>query len=225
MEVSEAKAPGCFGAASVYSMDSAVCQSCVAFAACGEASLQTLQRIRETVDVRDILARHTAARQAAALKKRPAKPAPVDPSPLPVAQPAPIAKPVERKTPVARVEFPVSEEDQTVIAMLTNVKVREQALTLCKGNKINECRAKLPQGVNPFAQSGPSWLRVACDMLLKGGFTKGSLKQELIERLGWAEASAKPHVTIAAAIFLAFRIITVQDDLLVLHPALGADTV
>jgi hypothetical protein len=224
----EQKAPGCFGAASVYSMDSVVCQGCVAFASCGDTAIKNLEALRELVDVRDLLARHAAARvkaQNAALKP-PAPPAPLTPSPIPVAQPKPTLQPVERKTTSARVTFEISEDDQNVLALIgeKSVKTREQAIVLCKTNKINNMRSMLPKGVNPFVESGPKFLLVACDMLLNGGFTKATLKARLITDLAWTDGTAGSHVAIACALLYSFKIVTADTSgAFILNPALGRD--
>jgi len=224
----EQKAPGCFGAASVYSMDSVVCQQCPAFAQCGETAISNLEEIRQIVDVRDLLARHTAARQRAqnAALRPPAPPAPVAPSPIPVAQPKPTTQPVERKTTSARVTFDISDDDQNVLAMIgeKSVKAREQAIVLCKTNKINDMRSMLPKGINPFGESGPKFLLVACDMLLNGGFTKASFKARLMADLEWKDGTAGSHVAITCALLYSFRIITADNTgAFILNPALGRD--
>lgn len=220
----EQMAPGCFGAASVFSMDSTVCKACVAYSKCSDASIATLESIRQTIDVRDLMARHTAARQRNADKLTPpAAAAPVQGSPIPVAQPPKVTKPVVRKTTMARVSFDISPADQNVIAMIgeKSVKTRDQAIQLSKQNKINQCRSELPKGVNPFAESGPAFLRVACDMLINGGFTKASLKARLREDMTWTDGTAGSHVAITCALMYAFGIITPEGDRFILNPQLG----
>lgn len=220
----EKMAPGCFAAASVYSMDSAVCQACCAFKECGDASLATLQAIRNTIDVRDLLNRHSAARQKAAVS-RPIRTEPIEKSPVPVAQPK-LNKQIERKTPMERVKFAITPDVQAIIARIeaTNKKAADQAAVLCKMNRINDMRSTLPKRINPFAAGGPSYLRVTCDALLNGGFTRASLKQKLVQELSWTEGTAASHVTMAIAVLGAFRIIGKAEgssgEKLVLHPAL-----
>lgn len=230
----EQKAPGCFGAASVYGMDSVVCQGCVAFTSCGAAAIKKLESIRELVDVRDVLARHAAARvkaqNKAALEQMrlapPAAPTPLVSSPIPVAQPKATVQPVERKTTSARVTFEISGDDQNVLALIgeKSVKTREQAIVLCKTNKVNDMRSMLPKGVNPFAESGPKFLSVACALLLNGGFTKATLKARLIADLEWTDGTAGSHVAIACALLYSFKIITADTSgAFILNPALGRD--
>lgn len=214
-------APGCFGAPSVFGSDSAVCNACSAFGGCSEASELRLQKIRPLVDVSDLIARHKAARASAALaSKRDAAPV-VTNSP----QPAPITQPVERKTTKEKITFEVSETDQAVLLRLgsKNAKAHSQAIILCKNNKVNECRAMLPRGQNPFAESGPNFLRVACDLLISGGFSKAQLKSELMNRLSWTDGTAASHVAISAGLLLAFSLIVEETGIYVVNPALGRD--
>lgn len=221
MNTVEQKAPGCFGAASVFSMDSAVCQGCVAFNECSDASIATLQQIKATIDVRDLLAKHTSARMKhearLALKQMPG---PIAASPIPVVQPKPIDAPVERKTTMAKVIFEISAEHQNAIARISqaNKKAGDQAAVLCKMNRINEMRSMLPQGQNPFATNGPGFLRVACNHLINGGFTKASLRKSLMESFDWTEATAASHVSIAVAILGGFKIAASSGEKIVLHP-------
>lgn len=220
MPTAEQKAPGCFGAASVFSMDSAVCQGCVAFKECGDAAIETLQAIKTALDVRDLLARHTAARQRHAAQPS-APPAPaVDPAP-PVAQPK-VDQAIVRKTPMQRVVFDISAAQQAVIDRITasNKKAGEQAVSLARNNRINDMHAMLPQRVNPFATSGPGYLRVACDLLLHGGFTKASLKTSLMQAFNWTDGTAASHVTLAMVVLVGFKVADVSSGKIVLHPDL-----
>lgn len=203
----EQQAPGCFASASVYGADSVVCQACPAYNECGNASLKTLESIRQLVDVRDLMERHKAARQRVAARLAPPGGAkPVVASPIPVSQPA--AGPIERTTGMIKTTFDASPEDQATIDMLgnKNIKAKEQAITLCKTNRINEMREQLPIQGNPFNTSGPKYLRVACDMLIRGGFTKASFKMRLMEELGWVDTTAGSHVALACALLYSFKI-------------------
>lgn len=225
----EQLAPGCYGAASVYAMDSDICKACVAFAGCGEQAMSNLQAIRQQIDVSDILKRHQVAlarnRNNA---ERPASPKsePIIVSHLAVVQPSPVTKPVERVTPTERVSFDLSPADAAVIDLISqaNKKTAAQAVLLAKANKIEAMRVLLPQGQNPFEQTGPSYMRVACSMLTNGGFLRSELKTALMTQLGWSDGTAATHVSIASALLFAFSI-TRKDhhDRFILNPALGRD--
>ncbi|MDR9847125.1 hypothetical protein [Herbaspirillum huttiense] len=219
--MTEVVSPGCFGAPSVFGSDSVVCNACTMFDKCADASAQRLQKIRPLIDVGDLIARHKAARAAAVAARRQR----TAPAGEPSAQPAPITEPVERKTTKEKVTFVISEADQAVLAKLgsKSAKAHSQAVILCKNDKVNECRAMLPRGQNPFAENGPNFLRVACDMLINGGFTKAQLKAELMNKLGWTDGTAASHVAIAAGLFLAFSLIADREGAFVLNPALVRD--
>lgn len=222
----EQLAPGCFGAASVYSMDSDVCKACVSFAGCGNKAIDNLQLIRQQVDVSDILKRHQAAlaRNRNASATATPKSAPIKISHIAVAQPNPITRPIERTTASERVSFDLSEEDRNVIATIAiaNKKTAAQALILAKANKIEAMRSLLPKGENPFDNSGPNYMRVACDMVIGGGFSRAELKLELMSKLGWGDGTAATHVSMISAMLFAFAI-TRQDlrGRFILNPALG----
>lgn len=197
---------GCFGAASVFDADYHVCQTCAARNACGEQATRNLQHLRSQIDLSGILVRH--GRQRGVTPRRASTPVVHAPSPTSAAEPS-------QTTDIGAV-------DQKIIDLIgqQNSKAGEQARTLCKHNKINQCRAQLPQRVNPFAQSGPSFMRVACDLLLNGGFTKATLKERLMSALGWSKGTAATHVAMTAVLLYAFGIVTLEDDTFVLHPAL-----
>jgi len=221
----EQQAPGCFGSASTYSTDSVVCKACTAYRSCGEAAYERLQALREIVNVKDLLAQHERAR----LKANLASPDPSHPmvtSPIPVRQPDVMNKPIERATPMIKVAFAISVEDQRVLDAIgaKSVKAKEAATTLCKNNRINDMRAMLPRGRNPFATTGPQYLRIACDMLINGGFTKAMYRARLMQDLAWTDGTAGSHVAVACALLYSFGIMT-QDvqGLFVVNPALRCD--
>lgn len=217
------KAPGCFAAASVFGSDSKACQQCVAFAECGVASVKTLEEIKGMIDVRDLLARHSKARKKSEAERIAALPPEPEPVVATAPQPAPIVEPVERKTSVAKIVFDVSADHQDVIANITNGKAKTQAIVLCKQNKIESAVRDLAAGVNPFAESPPKYLRVVCDLLLGGGFTRASCKEALIAQLGWSDGTAAAHVSMACAVVAAFNIAQETSGVFALSPALGCE--
>lgn len=200
----EEKAPGCFGAASVFSHDSKVCRGCIAFENCGQASLATLDRIQSMMDVRDLLKRHEKAKakydaeREAAIIATPAE----EGEGLPPRREREV--PVERKTRMTAVNIEVDEESQTVIARIGNKKARDQAIALCKANMIDRVREALTANENPFAERGPGFLRVFCDLLLRGPFTRSQYRERLKADLSWSDGSANSHCAIAQALMTTF---------------------
>ncbi|TSP13994.1 hypothetical protein [Cupriavidus campinensis] len=201
--VTDEKAPGCFGAASVFSHDSKVCRACLAFEGCGQASIATLERIQSMMDVRDLLKRHEKAKAKFEAEHAAA---PVPPAAegegLPERQEREV--PVERKTRMTAVNIEVDEESQTVIARIGNKKARDQAIALCKANMIDHMRAALASNENPFAERGPGFLRVFCDLLLCGPFTRSQYRERLKADLSWSDGSANSHCAIAQALMTTF---------------------
>jgi len=223
----ERQAPGCFGAASVFSMDSTYCQGCVAFKECGEAALKVLETIKEAVNVSDVLKRHQAARQKALHSKQINISQPVDPSPIPITQPKRSAKPVERKTSLQKVVFVITPAAQLMIDRIgeKNAKAKEQAIILFKQNKVKEMLQAIKKNENAFAESGPQYLRIVCDMILNGGFTKASYKSRLMSELGWTDSSAGPHVSMGVILMTEFRVVVENAGQFTLNPALRGQNV
>jgi hypothetical protein len=217
--VAQMRAPGCFGAASVYSMDSTVCGGCPTFEACGEKARETLEAIRGKINVADIMVRHQKARGLIVKPEEPGEALAATPQPTP--QPKPITAPVERKTAVSRIHFEVSKDQLHAVARIENSKGREMALILCKNGRIADMRAKLTSGVNPFALGGPSFMRVVCDMLLGGGFTRSSLCAKLMADLTWTNGTASSHVPQACQFLVAFGIAQEINGAFTLMPVAG----
>lgn len=222
-----AKAPGCFGSASVYSQDGEMCQRCVAFTECGHTAIQSLATLRTLVDVTDIIKRHQAARHKANNTMAPPRSNSLEITTVPVTKALPVVAPILRQTTKARVTFEISQKDQNVIAMIgkSSVKAMEQAVVLCKYNLITEGIIALKRQENPFAKTGPAWLRVACAMLLEEGFTKASLRERLVKDLEWTDGTAASHVSMAWFILASFKIAVFTDNKFVLNPDLRVENV
>lgn len=192
-------APGCFGAASIYKATSEACIACVANEACGVKSEETLQVLRKYANVDDLLAqfkRDKIADLPVAIESQ-ATPA--------VEEPKPIVLP-ERTTKLARPVFPILSDHDAMLAKMS-VKAREQGTSLIKANALDGIRSDLQAGVNPFATRSPKYLRVACDMLINGGFTRASLKAALMDQLGWKDGSAGSHVSIVMSLMVSFGLV------------------
>lgn len=203
------KAPGCFGAASVYSRDSKVCGQCPAFEACGEASLATLQAIRDRIDVRDLLKRHEAAKAAVEARK----PEPVVEQAQPVPAAPKVSKPIERTTKAIKVTFEVNPDTQALVLKIGNGKAKDLALTLCKAGVLPTLKAELAAGRNPFdAMTQFRHVGIACRLLLAGGFTLAELKAQLMSELKWSAGTAGSQRAQVMAILEAFDVVTVNGE-------------
>lgn len=211
--------PGCFAAATVYAMDSAVCQQCAAFKDCGDAAMRTLERIKSVVKVDDLVKRHRAARDRA-LKELNAKDAKAraDAPPGPIDTPTPV-KPVARATPVERVEFDVSEKHSRIILKMP-AKAQEFATTLCKRGLVQIMRRNLTNGKT--TPGIPKWLVIALQMLAEGGFTKATLKERLMKELSWSDGTAASHISLAVAILAGFEIASDTSGTFTVSPTVAA---
>lgn len=222
-------APGCFAAASVFSHDSNICKACSAFAPCSEASVETLKRIQGLVNVEDLLKKHSVAKakyQALGQVKFDAVPPAnkfAEAAKIAIEsreQPKMPVEPVERHTEKVKVMVEIDATTNDIIAKLP-VKPRDLAVTLCKRGTLDTMRGDLSAGRNPFATSKPEFMRVVCDALLNGGFTKPQLKKLFMEKLKWGDGTAGSHVAIACALITAFGIVQENEGKLILAPALS----
>lgn len=232
-ESSNVNAPGCYAAPSVFSHDSQVCQSCPAFDACAAACVRTLQALRETINVEDILARHRRAKSATIERADPdaqQKPAKPDFSKfLPsVKKPAQkVERTVHREVAAAQ---NIEEATAKIIDAIPQKNARELATKWAKNGIIEHIRTELAQGRNPFAsQARLDHCQVACDMLLGGTFTRAALKKAFMTRLGakkpWDEGTASSHVNIGMPALIAFDIAIETPEGFALNPRLRGDNV
>lgn len=195
-------APACFSAASVFSHDSDVCRKCEAFAKCADASMQTLQQIRQIINVEDLLKRHEKAKRVSreALAEEDRRKAEQLP---PGNGQAPTMKSAERKTQMVKVVAEITANDDSIIATLP-VKPKQVAIALCKNGLMSHIKKDVAAGRNTLAKTGPGFLREAIALLLSGGFSRAELRAALENNLGWQQAAAASHVSIAVSIFTAF---------------------
>jgi hypothetical protein len=213
----ELQAPGCFASPSIYAIDSQYCQQCVAYKECGEAMLKTLAEIGTVIDVKDLIDMHEKARKKMGVAPDPTEAAVVETA---LATTAPLPQSIERKTVVAKVDFEIDQRTMDLIANIGNVKAKAQALVLAKANMIERAIVALSKGENPFENHPPRFLNVACDLLLKGGFTKAQLKKAFMERLGQSEGTAGSHVSITVAMLQPMNIVVASGKSFILNPAI-----
>jgi hypothetical protein len=76
-----------------------------------------------------------------------------------------------------------------------------------------DLRTELLEGRNPFICERPDYMRIACTMLLNGGFTKDSLKREYRDsNLNVTPKAAKSYVSVAFALLEQFGVIHEVED-------------
>lgn len=225
-------APGCYASPSVFSHDSQVCQRCPAFDACASACIQTLQALREKINIEDILNRHRKAKSATIERADPAQEA-APPKPdltkfLPSVR-KPAAK-IERKPVRETAEQPLSAEDAAIVNAIPQKNARELAAKWVAGGLVEKIRTELAQGRNPFAsQARQNHESVVCECLLNGTVTRTALKKAFMSKLGtkrpWDEATASSHVNIAMPALIAFGIAIETPEGFALNPRLRGDNV
>jgi len=226
-----ASAPGCYAAPSVFSHDSQVCQACPAFDACSVACMQTLQALRDKINIEDILAKHRMAKSVTIERAKPQD----DPPKIDMSKFLPsIKKPqekVERKVErEPRAEHAVPEHHKAIVDGILSKKPRELATKWCKHGMVEKMKTDLAAGTNPFAsQARQNFESVTCDLLLKGTLTKQTLKKAFMANLGskepWDERTAASHVNIILPALVAFDIAIETAEGVSLHPSLVRDNV
>lgn len=231
-ESSTVNAPGCFASPSAFSHDSQVCRNCPSFDACAAACIETLQALRNTINIEDILARHRHAKSATierASGDAPSQPAKPDFSRF---MPS-VRKPpehVERKASREVSTQDVDDASMSLIDAIPQKNAREIATKWVKKGLVEHIRAELAQGRNPFAaQARLDHCAVVCDELLKGTVTKVTLKKAFMSRLGakhpWDESTAVSHINIAMPALVAFDIAIETSEGFTLNPRLRGDNV
>lgn len=211
--------PSCFGLASVVDSRNPVCRLCQHVTPCLEAVYSSLVRFKGVIDVRDTLAAVERDLVGRATGEPLHSVAPTLAGAAPALLHTTIAIPA-RTTKVEKVKFGLTDTDKAQInAMPKKVALKLKRLLELNLDKL--ARVELAAGRNPFPRDGAGYLHVAADLLLRGGFTKASLRVALMERLAWSEGTAFSHVSAVVHLFPALEIAIEQDDSFVLPPSLG----
>lgn len=207
----------CFAAASVFSHDSEVCRKCCAFDACATASLDTLEQIRNIVNVADLLKRHEKAKKVARAALQAKDEAAAAAQPPGNVQPS-LMGAVERKTEVVKIQFDVSTDNERIIATLPS-KLQKITVPLCKKGYLDAAKKSVQEGRCTLAETAPGWFRVALTKLVSGGFSRAELRAAMMNELNWKEGSAAPHTSMAVFLFKAFGIAKEIEERLIPSPA------
>lgn len=210
-------APACFAAASVFSHESATCNRCPAFANCSEAAFETLQRIKDTVNVSDLLRRHKQARAATGGLPEPTEQVSEPRSSTPdeqVAQPVVAAPPMARQTKVTYTAIPFTCYEQELVDR-ANKNAQRLAKTLwAVGLTAALVRTELLKGVNPCDSSAPQYFSVLCDLLIHGSVTQRMLREELEKRGGknGGGQSSSTAVSCASVLFAFVKLFGIAQE-------------
>ena len=208
-------APGCFGAASVFSHDSNTCRACPQFDECAGKALERLQAISETVNVTDLMRKHQRAQQRASIDRHAQQHEEEVKNERIIQRSKPIGQ-IQRKTTVEKVNFEVDPATQLAIAKIGNKKAGAFALTLCQTVTVDEMRKDFRAGLNPF--KSPNWLHAVGNMLCGDPFTRASLKAHYMTEFNWTEGTAGSHVSIAIALITGIGIAMEHAGSFVLAP-------
>jgi hypothetical protein len=209
-------APGCFGAASVFSHDSKTCKACPQFNQCADLSLERLQSISGTVNVTDLMRKHQRAQQRASIDRAAQQEEEEVKNGRVIQRAKPIGQ-IQRKSTVEKVAFEIDPETQTAIANIGNKKANAFALTLCKNMTVDQIRADFRAGLNPF--KSPNWLHTVGNMLCGDPFTKAQLKVQFMTEFNWSDGTAGSHVSIAVALVTGIGIAMEHQGSFMLSPA------
>lgn len=226
MNTAEAQqAPACFGAPSCYASDSKICQACNAYSTCGNEVTETLVRIKNVINVDDLLHKHTQALDKARATRRAKERTEEVKHEDELVKPArPMPSTVERKSKVEKITYEIDEETNALIGTLP-VKAQPFAVQLCKTGMVDRIKKDIKDGLNPLEKTGPKFLCFALTALLNGGFTKAELRTQYIAEFSWTENTAASHVSLVVKLFGMFEIATESDNKFVVNPKLLDQTI
>ena len=199
--------PGCFGSPSVFSVDSNICRNCASGAACQPKAHETLERIKNSVDVRDLIARHEKIKSAVqARNPRPHPGNPVTWRDLPAQNTKQVARSTER----VKTEYEISPLEMALLEKCPD-SVQKVAIDLLKKGYKTNFVAALKQHKNPFAGYSLNFIEIAGDLLLNGVFTRDDYMQRLQRITKAQEASCRSKVSIGVAVLKALMLIEPVD--------------
>lgn len=217
------QAPACFGSPSCYAGDSKICQACDATSECGEEVKNTLVRIKNVINVDDLLHKHTQALEKARAKREAERP-PLTAAEVLSKPERPMPKAVERTSKVEKITYEIDEATEALIGTLP-VKAQPFAVQLCKSGMVARIKKDVKEGLNPLEKTGPKFLALALKVLIEGGFSKAGLRGQFIKEFGWSENTAASHVSLVVKLFTMFEIATETADGFEIFPDLLNETV
>lgn len=166
--------PGCFGLGVVHAK-SPTCKACKHCPACRKSALSTLQEVNKRVAIPQLLAYYSD----------------IDPS-----EPTREGKPSLVRRSSVKVELTMDQKRR--FALLPK-KAKAVATTMARRGV--DIRGRLQCGQNPFNAGKNCYLRIACDLYLKGDFSMHKLKAEYRQRFShWTSRTLSSQLSLAYAL-------------------------
>lgn len=173
------RAPSCHGDASVFSFKSKTCTGCRHFDSCVNITHDFLLQLRPAHEIAVMLERH--ARYEASKTDKSAGASVIDG------------------------KRDLTPEEEAIAAKLP-VKTAPQYRRIVSEGFVPLMKQGLAKGANPFKVDGYKYLHVAFDELLRGGFTKKSLRMRYMQECGWSEGTAFSAVSMIWHLFPACEV-------------------
>lgn len=189
----EITAPGCYGHASSFSHTSKTCGVCPAFSTCEVKVAEKLKSMSKKVDLTDFIIRHDSASLLAGIPIVHETDVQIDSK-----------KPIKRTQPVKKVNRVYTADEEAIMKSLPK-KVVVFGKQLIDSGLDKIALKTLLGGSNPFPYDGKRFLHLASKLLLNDGFTRQELKA-LYMTNGMSDGTAASHVSMAVALFKAFKI-------------------
>lgn len=201
-------APDCFGLASIFDPDQ--CGPCPERHSCEATCLSVLRKVSEKVNVGDILDAYQKRLEGAGET-------PIGDLTLPPALPEASIVAPQRTVKMAFPARGLTPEQEQEFSRLP-VKVAKKLRAMARSGTLAKIHSLLLEGQNPFDDYGNRFLRTACDELLRGGFTKASLRGVYETLYGWSEGTAFSRVSVACSILKTLKIAVEKDGRHILSP-------
>jgi hypothetical protein len=167
--------PGCYGSPLCCILTRSPCSDCRFASACYVAATERAERLKTKYGIA-LTATAVNERRSSSL-----------PAVAPVAPATPVPSVVTTAAPIEPRVWPRKSVDLVE-------RLNKRGVDLKRATEMR---------VNPFEITTPVFMRIVMDSLLKGGFDRSSLKNNLMKILGWSEGTAASHVGISISTLLA----------------------
>lgn len=181
----------CFGFIATYSDTSSVCKECRSREACKDKVVERLSDLSESMDVGDLF--YILNRDSSVTKL--------------VSSNALTVVTGNKERAVRQTRFKLTSRQKELLASVKARYTKSERLVRSMFRNGIDLRGSLLAGTNPFVQAkSHTYMRVACDLLLKGGFTRVELRDALRQSFNWEKTTANAHVLVCTHAFDAMGI-------------------